>query len=162
VFLIKLYWSVCICVAQLYGGRVMYRIYYIKNSYMFRPFTSVIFRLRNTYLLHRAESFLRSELVLQLVKKFPASLWIPKVHHRFHKCPPSLPIMSQLHPVSTPSHFPKNYLNIILPSTSRSPQWSLSFRVPHQNPVHTSPLRHTRHMPRPSNSSRFYHQHNIG
>ena len=33
---------------------------------------------------------------------------------------------------------------------------------PHQNPVHTSPLPHTRHMPRPSHSSRFYHPHNIG
>ena len=32
---------------------------------------------------------------------------------------------------------------------------------PHQNPVHTSPLPHTRHMPRPSHSSRFYHPHNI-
>jgi hypothetical protein len=28
--------------------------------------------------------------------------------------------------------------------------------------VHTSPLPHTRHIPRPSHSSRFYHPHNIG
>jgi hypothetical protein len=34
---------------------------------------------------------------------------------------------------------------------SGSPQWSLSLRFPHQNPV----LLHTRHMPRPSHSSRF-------
>ena len=43
-----------------------------------------------------------------------------------------------------------------------SPQWSLSLRFPHQNPVHSSPLPHTRHMPRPSHSSRFYHPHNVG
>jgi hypothetical protein len=35
---------------------------------------------------------------------------------------------------------------------SGSPQWYLSLRFPHQNPVHTSPLPHTCHMPRPSHS----------
>ena len=35
------------CLAQLYDGREMYRIYYIKNNYMFRHFTLAIFRLRN-------------------------------------------------------------------------------------------------------------------
>ena len=39
VFLIKLDWNVCICLTQLYDGRDMYRIYYIKNNYMFWHFT---------------------------------------------------------------------------------------------------------------------------
>ena len=93
----------------------------------------------------------------------PRILLNPKVHYRTHKCPPPVPILSQLHPVpTTPSHFMNIHLNIILPSTSGSPQWSLSFRFTNQNPVHTSPIPHTRHMPRPSHSSRFYHLYNIG
>jgi len=60
----------------------------------------------------------------------------PKVHCRTHKRPPPVSILGQPNPV----HIPTSYLldihpNIIHPSTTRSPQWSLSLRLPHQDPI---------------------------
>ena len=60
------------------------------------------------------------------------SLWNTKVHHRIHKCLPSVPILSQLHPVS-PSHLPRIHLNIRIASKSGSPLFTLSLRFTNYN-----------------------------
>ena len=114
--------------------------------------------LNNNYLLTPwSRVLLEKQTGSAASQEIPGILWNPKVYHHIHKCPPPVPILSQLHPVpTTPSHFLKTHLNITIPSASGSPQWSLSLRFPHQNPVHPSPLPHTLHMPRTSHSSRFH------
>ena len=69
----------------------------------------------------------------------------PKVHYRTHKGPPPVSILGQPNPVHIPtSHLLETHPNIH-PSTPMSPQWSLSGRFPHQDPIHplSSPIRVT-------------------
>jgi len=70
-----------------------------------------------TYLLTPWSRVLLERLTgFQLLKNFPAFYGTPDVHYRIHKCPPSVPILSQLDPVHTPTfHFLKIHLNLLAP-----------------------------------------------
>jgi hypothetical protein len=61
------------------------------------------------------------------------TLWNTMVHYGIHNSPPSVSLHRQINPVQAPtSHFLKNDLNIIFPSTPGS-----YLRFQHQNPVCT-------------------------
>ena len=100
----------------------------------------------NRYSMQQSASWEANQFAVS--QDFPRVLWKPKVHYSIHKCPLTVPILSQ----NPTSHFLKIQLNIVSLSTPGSPKW-----FPHENPVNASRLLHTRYIPRPSNSSRIYH-----
>jgi len=150
---------------------VNYTVHCIWNSIYFLYFLCV-----NRQLWHQICCTSNSLLTYSVVQsppweanRFAASQEIPcishnpKVHYLTHKRPPPVSILVQPNPVHIPTfHLLEIHPNIIHPSMPRSPQWSLSFRFPHQDPIHPCFLTHTSHIPSQSHSSRFYHPHNIG
>ena len=142
----------------MYIPCIYIKLYY-KRSYMFRCFFTTFRELwfcvrLLTYIMVQSPSweanwFAASEEIPRISRN-------PKVHYRTHKPPPSVSILGQPNPVHIPtSHLLEIHTNIIHPSTPRSPQWSLSLRFPHQDPIHRPLLTHKRHMPSPSHSSRL-------
>jgi hypothetical protein len=124
-----------------------FRTSYIATLRFINPVRSAVGKCNTllnyfTYLLILLWRILFEKLIVtQLVEKYSTSLWNPKVHYRDHKSPPPHLILSQPNPVRPiDPYLPKVQLNVILPPTPRSSQWSLPFGPPNQNPVNTSPL----------------------
>jgi len=124
---------------------------------------SLILRHVSVFIRSSTRSFILKEHTIFTSQEIPRISWNPKSHYRTHKGPPPVSILGQPNPVHIPtSHLLEIHPNIIHPSTPRSPQWALSLRFPHHDPIHSPFLTHMRHMPSSSHSSRFYHPHDIG
>jgi len=93
--------------------------------------------------------------------EIPRIVWNPKVHHRIHKCPPPVPVLSQSNPVHvTLSHFLKvcfkisSHLHLVLLSGLFLSDFPTKTQL-------LSPIRAICPLPRPSHSSRFDLEHHI-
>ena len=68
--------------------------------------------------------------------RIPHVLWNMKDHRHVPSSPPTLPVMNQMTQGHTlPTYFIMLNSIIILPSMTRSPMWSPSFRFPQQIPI---------------------------
>jgi hypothetical protein len=83
--------------------------------------------------------------------------WNPVVRYGIYNNLPFVTVLTQTNPVHTfPPYFPKIHSNVILPSTSATFDWSLSFRFSDQDDVYISYFSIARHV-RPSHPPWFHH-----
>jgi hypothetical protein len=115
-----------------------------------------------TYSLHGAGHYLKSWQSLSLSKNILLSYGTQRFITMFTKACHWTLSLSQPNPVlPIDPYLSKVQLNVILPPTSRSYQWSLTFGPPNQNPVNTSPLPNASHMSCLSQPPWFNHPNNI-
>jgi hypothetical protein len=72
-------------------------------------------------------------IVVKLINKFHFHLWNTNTYYRVHKNPPLDNILSHASPVHITSYLLKINFNIILPSTTKSTNLSVSYLFSEQN-----------------------------
>jgi len=99
---------------------------------------SAVARILSTYSMEQRVSWEAKRSSAS--QEIPRILCTPKVHSCIHKCPPPVPIMSQIDPVLTPtSYCLKIHLNTSSHLSLGLPSGLFSSKFSHQNPVCTSP-----------------------
>lgn len=89
-------------------------------------------------------------------------LWKPNVHYRIHNTRNLCPSRIIWVQCTLQLYFLQTHFNSVLPATPRFCKWNLSMTSHHQNPLNTSSVSHTCHIPRPSHFSWFNYPNNIG
>ena len=141
-------------------NRILRYYFKISRKHSISPCNSFPYTYLLTYSMVQSPSWATNWFAAS--QEIPRISRNPKVHYRTHKRTPPVSIVVQSNPVHIPtSHLLQIHPNIIHPSTPRSLQRSFSLRFPHQDPVYSPLFTHTRHIPSPSHSSRFYHPHDI-
>ena len=65
--------------------------------------TIIVFIHLLTYSMEQSPSWEANRF--SAIQEIPRILRKPKIHYRIHKCPPPVPILSQLDPVHTPTSY---------------------------------------------------------
>jgi hypothetical protein len=93
-------------------------------------------------------------------QKIPRTLWKQKVHHRVHKSPPPISVLSQTNPIQKHLHsFTTRHP--ILSLKPASSKLSLSLKLSHRNTIRISPTVHSCQLSRPFHPSWFSYPNNI-
>jgi len=109
-------------------GRLQHASVYVESGIV----RLILVYLLNYILIYSMEQSHSSEANrFSASQEIPHILWNPNVHYRIHKCPPPVPILSQLDPVHILTYpFLNFHLSIILPSTPGFTKWPLFLRFP--------------------------------